>query len=241
MTLPDPYHARRSRKVRRINAVGFSLLAVLAVAMALTWASNFTTPHRSPDHEYLANLPYPAPPVPHPDQPALLLFTSHTEPAGTSITTQWLPLALAVPDTDGDPRPGSVYFRFETFFEGPARVHPTDHVLLHLAATGAARLPVDPDTAVVFNAGRTITLTTNAQMLADAAAFHAPPPPLHDPMLYLIHPDAILDLLNHPETSPPLTMTLGPYTAQLTDLHLTPLQALAATLKPGYTPPPNEP
>lgn len=240
MTPPDPYHARRSRKVRRINAVGFSLLAVLAVAMALTWASNLVNPWTpaTPEREYLATLPYPAP---HPSQAALLLFTSHAAPKGTSITTQWLPLALAVPDTDGDPRPGSVYFRFETFFEGPARVHPTDHVLLHLAATGAARLPVDPDTAVIFNAGRTITLTTNAQMLADAAAFHAPPPPLHDPMLYLIHPDAILDLLNHPESSPPPMMTLGPYTAQLTDLHLTPLQALAATLKPGYTPPPNEP
>jgi hypothetical protein len=233
MTLPDPYHARRRRKVRLITGVGFFLLALFGTLIGIGSISTLTTPITvgPPGHQYLASLPYPDP---HPDQAALLIFT----PSGrrTAISTHWLRLT---PSPDAPRPPDAVYFRFETVIDGPARAFPVDHALLHLAATGDARLPIafDIEAPLFFDAGRRITLTTSPKLLADARNLHAPPPPLHDPMLYMIHPDAILDLLAHP--SP--TMTIGRHTAQLTEAHLTPLRALAATLKPGYTPPATTP
>ncbi len=238
MTTPDPYHARRQRKVRLIAGTGIAMLGLFGALVLLNWIATIATPitrgtRGTPGNQYLSNLPYPDP---APDQSDLLIFTPYSD--GTAVSTHWLPLTLAPKGPDGAPRPGTVYFRFETFIEGKSRTRPTDHALLHLAATGEARLPVDPETSVNFDAERSITLTANAAMLADAANLHTPPPPLHDPMLFMIHPDAILDLINHPESAPPITMTIGPHRGQLTETHLAPLRALAATLKPGYTPPP---
>ncbi len=234
--IPDPYHARRRRKVRLISGIGISMLGLFGALALINWLAALAIPtaRRTPENQYLSDLPYPDP---APDQSDLLIFTPSSD--GTAVSTHWLPLTLAPPGPDGSPRPGTVYFRFETFIEGRARSRPTDHALLHLAATGEARLPLDPDASVHFNAERSITLTANRKMLADAADLHAPPPPLHDPMLYMIHPDAILDLINHPDTSPAITMTIGPHRGRLTETHLAPLRALAATLKPGYAPPPS--
>ncbi len=118
---------------------------------------------------------------------------------------------------------------FETHLgRGPRRT-PTDHALLHVAAWHPARLP-QPIRAqtLVFRAGRTISLThpTTPPYSSGPARDHA---------IYRIHPDAILDLLA-PHDTPP-TLTIGDHHAELTEPHLAPLRALAATLKPGYTPP----
>lgn len=228
MTEPSTFVARP--KPRFLLTSGLFLLGAVAAVTALAWVSLLLTPTtslRTAEDKYLAALPYPDPQPGHAD---LLILTRGR--AHVTVSTHWLPLTSG---PDGGGEGGAVYLRFETVIDGSSRLHPVDHVRLHLAATGDARLPTVFDTPLTLETERRlITLTTGPGLRAEAAR-NPPPPPLHDAMLYHLHPDAILDLLA-PHGTPP-TLTIGDHHAELTETHLAPLRAFAATLKPGYTPP----
>jgi hypothetical protein len=233
VTLPDPYYARRRRKARTITFVGLFLLGLVAAVIVLTGVpAMFTTPwgHRTPELEYLASLPYPDP---HPDEAQLLIFTPRD--SVTDVSTHWLRLATT-PDGAADPAaPAGIYVRFATVIEGRSRGWPpADHIYLHLAAAGPDRLPTMRalEHTLSFRAGRTIELTTGRDLMETASRFDLPP--LRDHMLFMIHPDAILDLLAEPAP----TIAIAGHQSTLTDTHLAPLRAIAATLRPGYTLPP---
>lgn len=227
----DPYSIRRCRKIRRTRFFGFALLGLVGVVIAFIVVSTlFTTPwgHRTPELEYLASLPYPDP---HPDQENLLVFTPR---AGVSdVSSNWLRLNAEPDGADAAP-PGGVYIRFTTTVELPSRGWPPpDHAYLHLAAAGESRLPAARahEHTLVFQARRTIELSTGRDLMEAAGRFEQPP--LRDLMLFKIHPDAILDLLAHPAP----TMAIAGYEWTLSEAHLESLSAFAATLRLGYTPP----
>ncbi len=230
--IPDPYLARRRRKVRRSRAATWAVLAVFGVGLFYMVLDMFAAPVTY-EHAYFATLPYPDP---HPREAELLKFVRRD--GRVIVTTDWLPLTHT-PAADPSAPADAVYIRFEADFDAPKRTRPAKIARLHVAATGNAVLPLHgvPSPDMFFRNSSRFYLSFNADMRHEANTTHKPPPPLHSPMLYHIDPDAILDLLDQPPGQP-TKVILGNHTAELTELHLTPLRALFATLKPGYQPPP---
>ncbi len=233
MPTPDPYHARRRRKVRLITGVGFFLLALFAVPWAIRSIGAILP--QFPTLRTLAALPYPDP---HPDQADLLTFTEHL--GGINIQTGWLPI-YAVRADDGTFN-GFIVMRLTTRVAPSPRDQPAREVSINFATVGKVRLPAHEamrHTLILTSGDSTARVKPDAYDMSLASM--TDDPPFRDFMMYSVPTTIIVEAANADD----LTITIAGFESPVPPEAFEILRAFTATLKPGYTPPPppalNEP
>lgn len=225
VTTPDPYHARRRRKVRLITGIGLFLLSLVAVPWVVVTVAALIP--EFPTLRTLAALLYPDP---HPEQSILLTFSEHQ--GGINIKTEWLPI-YATTDDDGN-YTGFLAMQLRSRVEPIPRDLPERDVSIEFATVGEVRLPAHEamrHTLTITSGESTVRVKPDADHIRLAAK--SDDPPFRDFMLYYAPTTIIVEGINNAD----LTISLAGFECVVPQENFEALRAFTATLKPGYTPP----
>lgn len=227
--MPTDFQTRRRRKllVAKVVAAFFCLNFAIYVVYAglylpFTWWR---------DGRRTARLAAMAYPDPHPDQSSLLWIREFDH--GTNIATQWLDIEPTPPDT-GEPSDALIML-VHTRIDPAPRPAPDQTVRMELTARGEAPRPG------VTARSQTLTLTSGADsvrlrpdqgmpLVPSSSDANTPQDPLH----YDIPAEFFVNAVMRAD----LSLSIADHQCRIQPNDFEALRAFAATLKPGYNPPP---
>lgn len=223
----DPYLTRRRRKERRTRAVASVLVALFLLGLLGAIWTPISTWLEQRQLARIADLPYPDP---HPGQADLLTFTEGSN--GIHIETAWLPIH-GIRGDDGL-YTGIIMMRLRNHIEPEYPHELKPEAVIEFATIGDIRLPAsDPKRPP-------LTLTSDQSTARARGRPYSPDRPVRtdethfrDFMLYYAPTPILVEAAN----TNTLTITINGADYPLPPEAFTPLRALTATLKPGYTPP----